>query len=127
MGYKHTYDTIYTHFQGITNNIYYGFHFLPVHPYFCPSIFVFTRPNDGWTGLYIKLCILHTSEKDNTKDDTIELQTHCFVKHKNYVSSDYPTATTLTLSLQTCSAWSVLQKHLICQHKCLSNVQQRHT
>ena len=27
----------------------------PVHPYFCPSIFVFTRPNDGWTGLYIKL------------------------------------------------------------------------
>ena len=47
MGYKHTYDTIYTHFQGITNNIY-GFgrpflllHFLPVHPYFYPSIFVF--------------------------------------------------------------------------------------
>ena len=29
---------------------------LPVHPYFYPSIFVFTRPNDGWTGLYIKLC-----------------------------------------------------------------------
>ena len=29
--------------------------FSPVHPYFCPSIFVFTRPNDGWTGLYIKL------------------------------------------------------------------------
>ena len=28
---------------------------LPVHPYFYPSIFVFTRPNDGWTGLYIKL------------------------------------------------------------------------
>ena len=65
MGYKHTFDTIYTHFQGITNNIY-GFgrpffapSFLtrppPVHPYFCPSIFVFTRPNDGWTGLYIKL------------------------------------------------------------------------
>ena len=64
MGYKHTYDTIYTHFQGITNNIY-GFgrpfislllHFLPVHPYFYPSIFVFTRPNGGWTSLYIKLC-----------------------------------------------------------------------
>jgi len=62
MGYKHTYDTIYTHFQGIYNNIY-GFgrpflllHFLPVHPYFCPSVFVFTHPNDGWTGLYIKLC-----------------------------------------------------------------------
>ena len=27
----------------------------PVHPYFYPSIFVFTRPNDGWMGLYIKL------------------------------------------------------------------------
>ena len=26
-----------------------------VHPYFYPSIFVFTRLNDGWTGLYIKL------------------------------------------------------------------------
>ena len=30
-------------------------HITPVHPYFCPSIFVFTHPNDGWTGLYIKL------------------------------------------------------------------------
>ena len=42
MDYKHTYDTIYTHFQGITNNIY-GFwrpFFAPVHPYFYPSIFV---------------------------------------------------------------------------------------
>ena len=55
----------YTHFQGITNNIY-GFRRLlfapscltrspPIHPYFYPSIFVFTSPNDGWTGLYIKL------------------------------------------------------------------------
>ena len=26
-------------------------------PYFYPSIFVFTRPNDGWTGLYIKPCL----------------------------------------------------------------------
>ena len=33
-------------------------HFLPVHPYFYPSIFVFTRPNDGWMGLYIKLWVL---------------------------------------------------------------------
>ena len=61
--YKLTCDTIYTHFQGINNNIYgfgrpfFGsFIFLPVHPYFCPSIFGFTRPNDGWTGLYTKLC-----------------------------------------------------------------------
>ena len=60
-----TRDTIYTHFQGITNNIYgFGRPFLLLHfftrppgdPYFYPSIFVFTRPNDWWTGLYIKLC-----------------------------------------------------------------------
>ena len=25
-------------------------------PHFYPSIFVFTHPNDGWTGLYTKLC-----------------------------------------------------------------------
>ena len=30
--------------------------FVPVHPYFYPSTTVFTRPNDGWTGIYIKLC-----------------------------------------------------------------------
>ena len=48
----------------LTNDIYgFGRLFLlllllwqPVHPYFYPSIFVFTRPNDGWSGLYIKLC-----------------------------------------------------------------------
>ena len=48
-----------THFQGITNNIY-GFgrpFFYTRPPYFYPSIVVFTRPNDGWTGLYIKLCV----------------------------------------------------------------------
>ena len=57
-----TCETIYTHFQGITNNIY-GFErpffFAPSFfytsttrpPYFYLSIFVFTRPNDGWTGL----------------------------------------------------------------------------
>ena len=52
-----TCDTIFTHFQGITNNVY-GFgrpflllHFLPVYLF----IFVFTRPNDGWPDLYIKL------------------------------------------------------------------------
>ena len=37
MDYKHTCDTIYTHFQGITNNIY-GFG----KPFFAPSFF--TRP-----------------------------------------------------------------------------------
>ena len=68
MDYKHTCDTIFTHFQGITNNIY-GFGrilknvasiFYPSStrlPYYYPSIFVFTRPNDGWMGLYIKLCV----------------------------------------------------------------------
>ena len=30
-------------------------HCVCVHPYFYQSIFVFTHPNDGWTGLYIKL------------------------------------------------------------------------
>ena len=32
-------------------------HFLTRPPYFYPSIFIFTRPNEGWTGLYIKLCL----------------------------------------------------------------------
>ena len=36
MGYKHTFDTIYTHFQGITNNIYdFG------RPFFCSYIFFY--------------------------------------------------------------------------------------
>ena len=56
-----TYDTIYTHFQGITNNMVLEdlFSFAPypsthfsTHPYS-----FFTHPNDGWTGLYIKLCL----------------------------------------------------------------------
>ena len=38
-------------------------------PYFYPSIFVFTRPNDGWTGLYIKLwrtlTVHHTNKTKN--------------------------------------------------------------
>ena len=47
MGYKHTHDTIYTHFQSITNNIYVLedlfllLHFLPVHH---PSTHIPTRP-----------------------------------------------------------------------------------
>ena len=53
-----TCDTIFTHFQGIINNIYgCGRPFLLLHFFTRPPIFlpVFTRPNDGWTGLYIKL------------------------------------------------------------------------
>ena len=67
MDYKHTCDTIFTHFQGITNNIYgFGrplfcsFIFLPIHN---PSTHIFTRPNDGWTGLYIKLWLSPTTER----------------------------------------------------------------
>ena len=40
MDYKHTCDTIYTHFQGISNNIY-GF-FAPSFLY--PSTYISTRP-----------------------------------------------------------------------------------
>ena len=56
MGYKHTFDTIYTHFQGITNNIYsFGrpFFFWLLHFFARPQpvLHIFTRPNDRWTGL----------------------------------------------------------------------------
>ena len=70
MDYKHTSDTIFTRFQGITNNIYglFGcledlfcsFIFYPSTtrlPIFLPVHIRFNRPNDGWTGLYIKLCL----------------------------------------------------------------------
>ena len=64
MGYKHIYDTLYTHFQGINNDIYgFGRHFflcslifVTSPPIFLPVHICFTRPNDGWMGLYIKLC-----------------------------------------------------------------------
>ena len=81
-----TFDTICTHFQGITYNMY-GFgkrffvpsffiHPPPIHPYFYPSIFVFTHPNDRWSGLCIKLwswvslidafrCLAQTHQKNN--------------------------------------------------------------
>ena len=39
MGYKHTFDTIYTHFQGISNNIY-GFG----RDFFLLLLHFFTRP-----------------------------------------------------------------------------------
>ena len=39
MGYKHTFDTIYTHFQGITHNIY-GFG----RPFIFLLLHVFARP-----------------------------------------------------------------------------------
>ena len=76
MDYKHTCDTIFIHFQGITNNIYgFGrafsfcsFIFLPLHH---PSTNISTRPysflprpNDGWTGPYIKLCSCAVADSD---------------------------------------------------------------
>ena len=78
MGYKHTYDTIYTHFQAITNNIY-GFgrpflllHFFtrppPVHSYFFPSIFVFTRSNDGC----LVNAMYETTKNNKSRPSTIE-------------------------------------------------------
>ena len=64
-----TRDTICTHFQCITNNIYgfgksifcsFIFYLSITCPpiYFYPSILVLTHPNDGWTGLCIKLCCI---------------------------------------------------------------------
>ena len=35
--------------------LFYSFIFFPVHPYFYLSTMVFTRPNEGWTGLCLKL------------------------------------------------------------------------
>ena len=61
-----THDTIYTHFQGITNNIY-GFRrpFLLLH--FYPSTPIFARPYSFLpvqvTGLYIKLWYASGDEK----------------------------------------------------------------
>ena len=98
MNYKHTCDTIFTHFQGITNNIY-GFgrpFFAPSFvcpsttcpPYFYPSIFVLTRPNDGWTGLYIKLCMQPT------------LNVYVFVQKTEHLS---PTQNTLHVEAFICN------------------------
>ena len=46
MDYKHTRDTIYTHFQGLTINIYaFGWPFLFFAPsFFYPSTHISTRP-----------------------------------------------------------------------------------
>ena len=72
MGYttKHTFDTIYTHFQGITNSIYaFGrpffcsFIFLPVHntsTIFLPVHICFYPSKWRVDGLYIKLCSRQT-------------------------------------------------------------------
>ena len=62
-------DTIYTHFQGKTNNIYsFGRPFLLLHFFTCSPIFLpvhicFYRLNDGWTGLCIKLCMAQIEAK----------------------------------------------------------------
>ena len=43
MDYKHTCDTIYTHFRGITDNIY-GFRRLFAPSFFYPFTHISTRP-----------------------------------------------------------------------------------
>ena len=37
-------------------------------PYFYPSIFVFTHPNDGWMGLYIKVWLTGKSYSTEKRD-----------------------------------------------------------
>ena len=86
MDYKHTCDTVYTHLWGITDNIYsFGRPFLllhlftglpPVHPYFKPSTTVFTRTNDGWTGLWIKLCSVKCDKLWNSYTIINHCKTH---------------------------------------------------
>ena len=44
MGYKHARDTIYTHFQGITNNIYGSGRPFFAPSFFYPSTHISTRP-----------------------------------------------------------------------------------
>ena len=72
MDYKHTCDTIYTHFQSITDNIFvfcsFIFYATTTHPaIFLPSTTVFTHPNDRWTGLWIKLCCDYKLFTDNCR------------------------------------------------------------
>ena len=52
--YKYTCDTI-TLLRHNWHLQVFLLHFFPVHPYLYPSTMVFTCPNDGWTGLCIKL------------------------------------------------------------------------
>ena len=54
MGYKHTYDTIYTHFQGITNNIY-GFG----RPFFFLLLHLLARPQPILHGYQAKSNTVH--------------------------------------------------------------------
>ena len=88
---------IYTHFWGISDNIY-GFgrpFFVPsffTHPpIFYPSKTVFTCPNDGWTGLCIKLysgknrrCWLHRS-----REWTYYRGLHCQLGAVGFLSTCY--------------------------------------
>ena len=61
MHYKHTWHHLHSllrhnwQYLWFLNIIFRSFIFLPVHPYFYPSTTVFTRPNDGWMCLCIKL------------------------------------------------------------------------
>ena len=46
-------------------------------PFFYPSIFVFTCPNDGWTCLYIKLCFFHSCKPVSTDSVWSQLRRRC--------------------------------------------------
>ena len=61
----HTRDTIYTHFYRITDNIYnFGRPFAPSF-FTQPSNYMSTCPNDGWTGLCKKSCVLIANGHSN--------------------------------------------------------------
>ena len=69
MGYKHTFDTIYTHFQGITNNIYsFG------RPFFAPLFFL---PVHNPSSLFLPVHIRFYPSKwrvDGSLDKTMALR-----------------------------------------------------
>ena len=74
MDYKHTRDIIFT---GFGRPFFAPSLFYPstTHPqYFYLSIFVFTHPNDGWTGLYIKLWRHNSLNRFKTSRKGADLQ-----------------------------------------------------
>ena len=101
MNYRHTCDTIYTHFWGITDNIYDCRRPVFAPSYFYPSKTGFTCPNDGWTGLCIKLCCHLTSSHLIFSPDM----------SSTYLLSYYLLSTYLFSSSQFTSC-----QHAYCQH-----------
>ena len=76
MDYKHTCDTTFKAYLIISmvlEDLFCSFSVLSVHPYFYPSIFVFTRPNDRWMGLYINYVYELVLSKDTGVKDVLQL------------------------------------------------------